>query len=314
MKPVRLLPIVVFATSALLVLKAVGLLTQGGYVLLGTSLAQAQTQAPNQAPTQAAPAVPGAGTGAAAGPNGGLPNLANPTNPAGTGNGAQAGVAGAATGNNGTGTNAAGQQGLSPADAAAANRASQALFANPPAQGNGSAPADGVPYTKSKTGEQFPLRSSDGVGDTERAVLERLSERRIALDKQAQALDARQALIDAAEKRLNERIDALKALEARVSQLVDEKKALDDKQFAGLVSMYESMKSKDAAAIFDQLSMDVLLRVVSAMSPRKMAPVLAAMSPEKAQQLTVQMANKDAKGEFSATPADLANLPQIVGK
>src|SRR5690606_23349524 len=38
-KPVRLLPVVIFAAIALLLFKGVGLLTTGGYVLTGTSVA-----------------------------------------------------------------------------------------------------------------------------------------------------------------------------------------------------------------------------------------------------------------------------------
>lgn len=298
MKSVRLLPIVVFATSALLILKVIGLATQGGYVLLGTSMAQAQTQ-------QVQPGSSQSGQGGAAGAQ--LPSAEQVANVDAGQNPAPAAADAPAPAKPDPAA-------LKPEDAAAAKRAQEALFADQSTPPDPSASQDGVPYTKTKSGEKIPLRGSDGLTDTERAVLERLGERRTELDKRAKDLDTRQALVDAAEKRLSERIDALKALEARISQLVDEKKALDDKQFAGLVSMYESMKAKDAAAIFDQLSMDVLLRVASAMNPRKMAPVLAAMSPDKAQQLTVQMASKDTQGEFNATPDDLAALPQIVGK
>ena len=48
-------------------------------------------------------------------------------------------------------------------------------------------------------------------------------------------------------------------------------------QFAGIVAMYETMKPKDAANIFNELDMEVLLRVAKTMSPRKMAPILAEM-------------------------------------
>lgn len=264
MKSVRLLPIVVFATAALLVLKSIGLITHGSYVLTGTEFAQAQS-APTDSGATAAPA-------------------------------------------------SGDQPALSPTDEAAVNRASDALFSDPATPTPNAAQPDAVPYTKTKSGEKVQLRGDDGLSDTERAVLERLSDRRAELDKQAKALDTRQALVDAAEKRLSERIQTLQELEKRITSLVDEKKAMEDKQFAGLVSMYESMKPKDAAAIFNQLSMDVLLRVSTAMNPRKMAPVLAAMATDKAQQLTVLMANQDNSANVQATPADMAALPQIVGQ
>ena len=54
--------------------------------------------------------------------------------------------------------------------------------------------------------------------------------------------------------------------------------------------MYEAMKPKDAARVFDRLDLKVLVPVVNAMNPRKMSEVLAAMSPEAAERLTVELA------------------------
>jgi flagellar motility protein MotE (MotC chaperone) len=73
------------------------------------------------------------------------------------------------------------------------------------------------------------------------------------------------------------------------------------------------MKPKDAAAIFDQLEMPVLLRVARAMSPRKMAPILAAMSTTKAKDLTSSLAADEGQQTVSVGEADPAALPQIVG-
>lgn len=277
MKRVRLLPIVVLAMSALLVLKGIGIVTEGGYVLGGAKPVFAQA----------------ASTPAAA-PDGGMSN---------------GGDAGTTT--NGADT-ATGK--LSDADVAAANRASNTLFDEDGSVPAESSSADGVPYSKDKSGEKVPVGAKDGVGETERSILERLSERRTELDKRAAQLDSRQSLVEAAEKRLNDRITQLKALEAQITALVNEKKALDDKQFKGLVSMYEAMKPKAAAAIFDQLSMDVLLRVATTMNPRKMSPILAAMTTARAQELTVLMAADNGEPKIDTTDENLAALPQIVGK
>ena len=56
-----------------------------------------------------------------------------------------------------------------------------------------------------------------------------------------------------------------------------------------LVIMYEAMKPKDAARVFDRLALDILVPVVQQMNPRKMSDVLAAMSPEAAERLTVAL-------------------------
>ena len=68
--------------------------------------------------------------------------------------------------------------------------------------------------------------------------------------------------------------------------------------------MYETMKPRDAAKIFDRLDVSVLLEVASQINPRNMSEILAQMSPERAEQLTVELANR-----AQASPKDAAAKP-----
>ena len=124
----------------------------------------------------------------------------------------------------------------------------------------------------------------------------------------------RASIVNAAEQRIEERTATLAALEAQISTLVDQRQEMESGQFAGIVAMYETMKPKDAANIFNNLDMDVLLRVAKTMSPRKMAPILAEMDAARAQELTVKMADLADQPVAEMTPEDLAALPQIVGQ
>lgn len=257
MTSIRLLPIVIFATFALLVLKGVGLVTEGGYVLVGTNTAQAQQQA--EQTQQVEPA-------------------------------------------------------FDERDVRAADRASETLFSRAEPAPLSTSQLDAVPVTENTSGDKIAIGSTDGLDQTERAVLERLSERRTELEIYESNLEVRTALVEAAEKRLAERIAGLEAIEARINALVDEKKAMDDSQFAGVVGMYETMKPSDAAAIFDSLAMEVLLRVARNMNPRKMAPVLAKMSTERARELTLRLASVTPEPALDAPIDDFDNLPQIVGQ
>jgi flagellar motility protein MotE (MotC chaperone) len=163
-------------------------------------------------------------------------------------------------------------------------------------------------------GKLVPL-SELSDDNSEAALLARLGERRAALDKYASDLDVRAALVEAAEQRLNERTAALKDLEAQIAAMVDQKEAEKEAQFKAVISMYETMKPRDAAKIFDALDTRVLLRVARAMNPRKMAPILAAMTATRAQELTAAMAADTPPPLVAANAGeDLANLPQIVGK
>ena len=56
--------------------------------------------------------------------------------------------------------------------------------------------------------------------------------------------------------------------------------------------IYENMKPKEAAKIFEQLDMPILLDVVERMKEQKVSPILAEMEPSKAKTVTTEMAQQ----------------------
>ena len=152
---------------------------------------------------------------------------------------------------------------------------------------------------------------------SERAVLERLQERRGVIEDRARELDMRENLLQAAERKLDGRINELKDVESRVDAGAKAEKAEADKQIKSVVTMYESMKPKDAARVFDRLKLPVLVPIATAMKPAKMAEILAVMSPEAAEKLTVALATRtrDSVGtEGAALPngaSPSGELPRI---
>ena len=66
--------------------------------------------------------------------------------------------------------------------------------------------------------------------------------------------------------------------------------------------MYENMKAKDAAKVFDRLNMRVLVEVVNAMNPRRMSDILGQMTPEVAERLTIEIANRSGAVDKAQTP------------
>lgn len=143
----------------------------------------------------------------------------------------------------------------------------------------------------------------------ERAILERLADRRRQLDVRARELDIREGLIATAEKRVEARLAELKDVEAQIAAASAKKDAVESARFKDLVTMYENMKARDAAKIFDRLELSVLIEVASKINPRQMADILAQMSPDTAERLTVELASR-------ATLVDKngAGLPKIEGR
>jgi flagellar motility protein MotE (MotC chaperone) len=76
--------------------------------------------------------------------------------------------------------------------------------------------------------------------------------------------------------------------------------------------MYEGMKPKDAAKVFDHLEMPVLIEIATQIAPRKMSDILGLMSTDAAERLTVEMARR--AGSDQSASASTADLPKIEGK
>jgi flagellar motility protein MotE (MotC chaperone) len=142
----------------------------------------------------------------------------------------------------------------------------------------------------------------------ERAILERLSDRRQQLDEHNRDLEMRESLLKAAEKRVEARVAELKELETKVKSTLDQRDQDELKRFKGVVTMYENMKPKDAARIFDRLDIKILVDVSTQMKPATMSAILAQMSPDAAERLTVELAN------HAGARKGLDSLPQIEGK
>ncbi|MBN8920655.1 MAG: flagellar protein FlbB, partial [Rhizobiales bacterium] len=129
---------------------------------------------------------------------------------------------------------------------------------------------------------RLTLEGNGGPTPGERVVSESLADRRRQLEDRAREMDIRESLMKAAEKRIDGRLQEIKASEGQIGAAAQKKEEAEVNRFKGLVTMYENMKAKDAARIFDRLEMKVLLDVSSAINPRRMADILAQMSPEAA--------------------------------
>ncbi len=120
-------------------------------------------------------------------------------------------------------------------------------------------------------------------------LLQHLSIRREEIDKRERELTVRTGLMQAAESRIDKKVVELQNLRATIEGLI---KTFDEQQDAKLISLvkiYENMKPKDAAKIFEDLELATLLEVAERMKERKLAPVMAKMNPEKAREMTVEL-------------------------
>jgi flagellar motility protein MotE (MotC chaperone) len=141
-------------------------------------------------------------------------------------------------------------------------------------------------------GNAYPLEPGKIASAGERAVLERLQDRRQELDTRDRDLEMRESLLKAAQMRLEAKVAELKGVEGRINTAMGNRDQAEAQRFKNIVSMYENMKPKDAARIFDRLDLKILVDVSTQMNSRKMSEILAVMSPEAAERLTVELANR----------------------
>jgi flagellar motility protein MotE (MotC chaperone) len=195
----------------------------------------------------------------------------------------------------------------------AGNGAPHAKAAGPAGNGPRSPPGKDASPGLLPSGTIIPTDGAALPTGAERAILERLQQRREQLDNRAHELDVRESLIKSAEKRMDAKLAELKQVEAQIKQATQDKNDAEKARLKGLVVMYENMKPRDAAKIFDGLDPNVLLEVAAQINPRTMADIVAQMSPMVAQRLTVELADKaqqqNKDGDMSA-----ANLPKIQGR
>ena len=118
----------------------------------------------------------------------------------------------------------------------------------------------------------------------------------------------RESLLKAAEKQLEARINELRELESRANSAMQNKAEGEAQRLKNLVTMYDNMKAKDAAKIFDRLDLRILVDVANQLNPRRMSDIMALMSAESAERLTVELAVR-AKDRGQAV-----ELPKIEGK
>lgn len=339
MNRLRLVPLLAVAAAALLTLKVIGLVTEGRFALSGSGAAAARDAAESEvwdnvarrhqgaaagADPAGAPADGGHGEADPAGHGGAFPategsEAAAPAvddhgeaEPADAGHGEAAAEPGheeaaaheevAADGHG----DPAGQEAGGHGEEAGGNgeAAGESGGGHGESGGGGGISIANQPQPDTPPVDVTPMQA---VSETERELLESLAERRRQLEARSGELDEREALLQATESRIEQRIADLKALEAQIQAAADAQEAARSEEMLTVVAMYETMKAKDAARIFEGMDLAVLVDIATKIKPKKLAEILASMSPASAQQLTVELATR---GERPALPA-VSQLPKI---
>ncbi|MBC7134268.1 MAG: hypothetical protein H5U25_01310 [Oceanibaculum nanhaiense] len=201
------------------------------------------------------------------------------------------------------------QAGIGTVPVQAQQQAQQQAPANQP-------PADSQQQPGGQAGAQSDVKQGDAAGKgeggtavdpilfsrSEIELLQELSRRRDELDQREQTLVQKEGLLAAAEQRIDKKIAELDTIRSDIEALIKKYNEQEEAEVQRLVKIYEAMKPKDAARIFDQLDMNILLQVVERMAERRVAPILADMSPKRANELTAEIATRRQMPNLGAQP------------
>lgn len=163
--------------------------------------------------------------------------------------------------------------------------ASDAAADSGKSKGEGSALEDEKPAKSSKLITEDPTLLTQEEID----LLQELAERRRVLVSREEEMELRTGLLSAAESRIDRKIEELRILRETISGLIKTFDKQQDEKLLRMVKIYENMKPKDAARVFEELDMETLLDVAERMKERKLAPIMASMNPEKARDMTVEL-------------------------
>ncbi len=128
------------------------------------------------------------------------------------------------------------------------------------------------------------------ISKSELALLQDLRGRREELDTRENALKAREQLLAAAEERLTERVEQLSKLQKQLETMNKLWQDRNQSNWQSLVKVYEKMRPRDAATIFNDLEDTILMQVLDRMKEDRAAAILGLMQPERARAATAHLA------------------------
>ena len=123
-------------------------------------------------------------------------------------------------------------------------------------------------------------------------VLQSLARRREEIERREQALAIQEAQLKAIEQEVDRKIAELNKLRGELEGLLGKQQTMEEERILSLVKIYENMKPKEAAAIFNTLDMDVLLAVIGRMAERRSSPIIANMDTDRARLVTIRLAEQ----------------------
>lgn len=126
------------------------------------------------------------------------------------------------------------------------------------------------------------------------ALATALSEREGRLRTREAALLDRESALALADQAITQRLSALESAEQELRKTLALADGAAEADITRLVAVYETMKPKDAARLFDRMEADFAAGFLGRMRPDAAAAVLAGMQPDRAYAVSAILAGRNA--------------------
>ena len=127
------------------------------------------------------------------------------------------------------------------------------------------------------------------------AVVEALAEREARVAAKEAALTDRLAALSLADQAIELRLSKLAEAEAKLSETLARADGASEADLTRLTEVYQSMKSKDAAALFSTMAPEFAAGFLGRMRPEASAAILSGMPTENAYAISVLLAGRNAE-------------------
>ncbi len=111
------------------------------------------------------------------------------------------------------------------------------------------------------------------------------------LDLKEEELNRREQELKALEEQMQARIGELRGLENEVEEVVGQAQTAGDEKYTHLITMYSSMKPRQAALVLGELDEKVAVKILAGMKAKTAGTILSYMQPERAVVLSELLAS-----------------------
>ena len=121
---------------------------------------------------------------------------------------------------------------------------------------------------------------------TDPALRAAIAEQKTDVAARTRHLTEAEAVLTATESRATAQIQRLGEIKREVEALMQQRSNLQQEDLRRMVTIYETMKPRDAARIFNDLETDIIIDVLDRMPERRSAPIIAELEDTKAREVT----------------------------